>query len=64
MIVTAKIEIYNKKNGSQWHSYIPFEVRHRLSKLNNIKLTLIDIQNENYLGEQDRNRFVDIFIKY
>ena len=58
---TAKIEIDNniyllEKNQS---AFIPKESKHRLSNPNNAPLTLIEVQNGNYLEEDDIIRFED-----
>ena len=58
---TAKIEIDNniyllEKNQS---AFIPKESKHRLSNPNNVPLTLIEVQNGNYLEEDDIIRFED-----
>ena len=58
---TAKIEIDNfeKILGPNESAFIPIGVKHRLSNPSKIKLTLIEIQSGNYLGEDDIKRFED-----
>ena len=57
----AKVEIDSesflvKSNES---IYVPLGSKHRLSNPNNEKLIIIEIQNGNYLGEDDIIRFED-----
>ena len=47
-----------KKNES---CYIPLGTKHRLSNNHKNKLTLIEVQSGNYLGEDDIIRFEDIY---
>ena len=60
---TAKIEVDNieKIIGPNESAYIPLGVKHRLSNPTKFKLTLIEIQSGNYLGEDDIKRFDDIY---
>ena len=44
-------------------SYISFGVSYRLSNSTKINLNLIEIHNENYLGEWDINRFEDKYLR-
>ena len=58
---SAEVKIDNnvsilKKNQS---TYIPKNFKHRLSNPNNSILTLIEVQNGEYLGEDDIIRFED-----
>jgi len=60
---TAEIEIDGrlsilKKNQS---TYIPIDCKHRLSNPSKSILTLIEVQNGDYLGEDDIIRFEDIY---
>ncbi len=60
---SAEVEINSKvtnleKNQS---TYIPKNCKHRLSNLNNTILTLIEVQNGDYLGEDDIIRFEDAY---
>ena len=60
---SAEIEIDNnvsvlKKNQS---TYIPQNCKHRLSNPYNSELTLIEVQNGEYLGEDDIIRFEDVY---
>ncbi len=55
--VDSKVSIL-KKNQS---TYIPKNCKHRLSNPNNFLLTLIEVQNGEYLGEDDILRFEDIY---
>ena len=59
----AKVEIDEnifilEKNES---TYIPIGAKHRLSNNGNIPLILIEIQSGDYLGEDDIERFEDIY---
>ena len=60
---TAKVEInesisYLRKNES---IYVPLGAKHRLSNPGKSKLTLIEVQSGDYLGEDDIVRFDDIY---
>ncbi len=60
---SAEVEIDNnvsilKKNQS---TYIPKNCKHRLSNPNDSILTLIEVQNGDYLGEDDIIRFEDVY---
>lgn len=60
---SAEVEIDNnfsilEKNQS---TYIPQNCKHRLSNPNNSLLTLIEVQNGEYLGEDDIIRFEDAY---
>ena len=46
-----------KNNGSKLHSYVSFEVSHRLFNPTKINLNLFEIHNEIYLGDQAINKF-------
>ena len=55
--IDSKVTIL-KKNQS---TYIPRNCKHRLSNKSNTILTLIEVQNGEYLGEDDIIRFEDIY---
>lgn len=60
---TAKVEINEKsfilsKNQS---TYIPLKAKHRLSNPGGTRLTLIEVQSGNYIGEDDIIRFEDLY---
>ena len=60
---SAEVEIDSnvsilEKNQS---TYIPKNCKHRLSNPNDILLTLIEVQNGEYLGEDDIIRFKDVY---
>lgn len=60
---SAEVEVDNdvsvlKKNQS---TYIPQNCKHRLSNPYNSKLTIIEVQNGEYLGEDDIIRFKDVY---
>lgn len=60
---SAEVEIDSnvsilEKNQS---TYIPKDCKHRLSNPNDILLTLIEVQNGEYLGEDDIIRFKDVY---
>ena len=58
---TAKVEIDNKSFliNSNESIYVPLGAKHRLSNPKDEKLIIIEIQNGNYLGEDDIIRFED-----
>jgi mannose-1-phosphate guanylyltransferase len=60
---TAKIEIGNieKRIGTNESAYIPLGVKHRLSNPTDLPLVLIEIQSGSYLGEDDIERFEDLY---
>ena len=55
--VDSKVSTLNKNEST----YIPKNCKHRLSNPNNSILTLIEVQNGEYLGEDDIVRFEDIY---
>ena len=60
---TAKVEIDGKAiilNENQ-SSYIPLGSKHRLSNPGKNNLKIIEIQSGSYLGEDDIERFDDIY---
>ena len=60
---TAKIEIDSKEiilNENE-SSYIPLGSKHRLSNPGKINLKVIEVQSGSYLGEDDIERFDDIY---
>ena len=57
VVIDSKVSIL-KKNQS---TYIPKNCKHRLSNKSNTILTLIEVQNGEYLGEDDIIRFEDIY---
>ena len=60
---TSKVEINEKsfilsKNQS---TYIPLKAKHRLSNPGGTRLTLIEVQSGNYIGEDDIIRLEDLY---
>ncbi len=55
--IDGKISIFNKNEST----YIPLGSKHRLSNPEDTPLTLIEVQNGNYLGEDDIIRFEDVY---
>ena len=60
---TAKVEINDKsfvltENQS---TFIPLGAKHRLSNPGKIKLTIVEIQSGDYIGEDDIVRFEDVY---
>ena len=53
--VDGNVSILNKNQST----YIPKNCKHRLANPNNSILTLIEVQNGDYLGEDDIIRFED-----
>ena len=58
---TAHVEIDDKKFSlsENQSTYVPLGAKHRLSNFGKIPLVLIEVQNGEYLGEDDIVRFVD-----
>ena len=57
MEIDSKVTILQKNQST----YIPKNCKHRLSNKSNTILTLIEVQNGEYLGEDDIIRFEDIY---
>ncbi len=63
LIGTAKVEIDGKLTILKENSsiYIPHNTKHRLSNPYKNSLVIIEVQSGNYLGEDDIERFEDIY---
>ncbi len=65
VVVSGRAKVLIDKNekiiGPNESAYIPLGVKHRLSNPTKSKLTLIEIQSGSYLGEDDIQRFEDIY---
>ena len=57
MTLDEKTVIF-KENES---TYIPIGTKHRLSNPGKLPLSIIEVQNGKYLGEDDIVRFTDIY---
>ncbi|MDP8233375.1 MAG: mannose-1-phosphate guanylyltransferase/mannose-6-phosphate isomerase [Candidatus Saelkia tenebricola] len=55
-VTIADVEKTVKENESV---YVPISTRHRLENISTVKLELIEVQNGDYLGEDDIERFED-----
>lgn len=57
-VTLGKKEIKVKKDDSV---YIPVQEKHRMSNFTNEKVVFIEVQNGDYLGEDDIVRYEDIY---